>query len=96
MTPPGGGPGTHGDNTARCNAQTGGQGWSVNRYDINNRWWITNAAVYDSTIWDLSSSAANPYEGGTYRVYTAAYSSAPAHIWRLYQPAGRPNCTPCG
>ncbi|XVV12668.1 hypothetical protein ACQP2X_49180 [Actinoplanes sp. CA-131856] len=46
----------------------------------------------------LSTSHNNPYSGGVFKVYTAGWQIPvpPAHLWRFWQPGGRPSCSPCG
>jgi hypothetical protein len=91
-TPAGGAAGTYGAYTASSNPDVDTHRWFIDSAGPTNQYFVTNYG----TVRDLSVSASNPEIAGTLRVYTAASEGQASHIWRLYQPAGRPSCTPCG
>ena len=45
---------------------------------------------------DLSASPARAQLAGTKGVFPANTSGAKAHVWRYYNPASLPTCSPCG
>lgn len=92
-TPSGGDAGTYGAYTAQTSTAEG-HVWRPYDYTGNNQ----NRLINELTDNELSASHTNPYPGGVFRVYTAAWTvtPAPAHLWRFWQPAGRPSCSPCG
>lgn len=67
--------------------------WLIRRGSATNEHYFVNAAL---NARELSASHNNPDLPGTMNVYMAGVSGAPAHVWRYYQPAGRPACSPCG
>lgn len=84
--PVGGGAGTHNAYAARCNAQTSTQNWENDSSPGPYKLRLRSAVANDGMRWCLSATSSNPYSGGTYRVYTAACSTAAAQVWRPWQP----------
>ncbi|WP_249998243.1 hypothetical protein [Actinoplanes sp. M2I2] len=88
-TPSGGASGTYGAYTAANNPISSHQ-WDIKFESGTNRFRLEN----DSSGYQLSTSAADPYAGNLYRVYTSSYnfsSPAPAQVWRLYAPSSPPS-----
>ena len=93
-TPSGGAAGTNGVYTA-AKSLARGHDWQIidftELHKVRFQSWLTGNM--------MSATHNNPYSGGTYRVYTAAWQepAPPAHLWRFWaHPSGRPSCSPCG
>ncbi|MEV4347362.1 hypothetical protein AB0J83_23145 [Actinoplanes sp. NPDC049596] len=96
-TPSGFAAGTHGVYTAQKAARTSipdGHNWNVIEYTDPYKFRFQSLVLGEN----ISASHNNTYPAGTFKVYNTPVTNPPAaaHLWRFWQPAGRPtNCT-CG
>jgi hypothetical protein len=87
--------GTHQVYLAGCNASVPGQWWYID-YAWGNTYPntipVTSYQNFDNAVWELSSNLSTPpgNAAGTYGAYTAKFSTAPGHLWRIFYDTGSP------